>query len=95
MVVVFMKRKRGQPNFTMSEPKLLIDVMDRHTDWAVTDCLIGCGQEINTGEARLIEWFDALQNTSTLAGGCFEWITDTEYLMQKVPAYFLPANQLT
>lgn len=31
----FMKRKRGQPNFNMSEPEFLISVMDRHADWAV------------------------------------------------------------
>ena len=35
--------------------------MDRHTDWCVIICLIGGGQEINTGEAGVIEWLDALQ----------------------------------
>jgi hypothetical protein len=34
--------------------------MDRHDDYAVIVCLIGGGQEINTGEAGLPEWFDAL-----------------------------------
>jgi len=36
--------------------------MDKHKDWAVIICLIGGGQEINTGEAGLIEWFKALNN---------------------------------
>ncbi len=95
MVASFMKRKRGQPNFTMSEPELLIGVMDRHTDWAVIICLIGGGQEINTGEAGLIEWFDALQkHFPHWQAYVSQRITDTEYLMQKVPADFLPANQL-
>jgi hypothetical protein len=35
--------------------------MDRHKDWAVVICLVGGGQEINTGEAGLPEWFDSLR----------------------------------
>jgi hypothetical protein len=35
--------------------------MDRHDDWAVIVCLIGGGQEINTGEAGLPEWFNAIK----------------------------------
>ncbi|MHC5090141.1 MAG: DUF2075 domain-containing protein, partial [Planctomycetota bacterium] len=57
----FMKRKKGILDFTMSEPDFLIGVMDRHNDWAIIICLIGGGQEINTGEAGLPEWFSALQ----------------------------------
>ncbi|MBW4523204.1 MAG: DUF2075 domain-containing protein [Scytolyngbya sp. HA4215-MV1] len=57
----FMRRKKGFSNFSMSEPEFLISVMDRHQDWAVIICLIGGGQEINTGEAGLFEWFSALQ----------------------------------
>jgi len=53
----FMKRKKGIPDFNMSEPKFLMDYMDRHDDWATIICLIGGGQEINTGEAGLPEWF--------------------------------------
>lgn len=37
--------------------------MDRHPDWAVIVCLVGGGQEINTGEAGLPEWFDSLRRT--------------------------------
>ena len=36
--------------------------MDRHDDWSVIICLIGGGQEINTGEAGLLEWLSALKN---------------------------------
>jgi hypothetical protein len=57
----FMARKRNVPDFPMSEPQFLISVMDRHLDWAVIVCLVGGGQEINTGEAGLLEWFDALR----------------------------------
>lgn len=56
----FMKDKKGHADFNMSEPEFLIGVMDRHEDYAVIVCLIGGGQEINTGEAGLPEWFDAL-----------------------------------
>ncbi|OEE69814.1 hypothetical protein A1OO_03265 [Enterovibrio norvegicus FF-33] len=57
----FMQRKRNQPNFNKSEPEFLIEVMDRHQDWAVIIALIGGGQEINTGEAGLDGWLDALE----------------------------------
>ncbi|MDO6575066.1 DNA/RNA helicase domain-containing protein, partial [Staphylococcus pasteuri_A] len=57
----FMQTKRGQTDFDMSEPEFLISVMDRHEDWCTIVCLIGGGQEINTGEAGLAEWLTALQ----------------------------------
>ena len=34
--------------------------MDRHKDWAVIVCLVGGGQEINTGEAGIDAWLDAV-----------------------------------
>lgn len=63
MLSNFMKRKRGRLNFHSSEPEFLISVMDRHDDWCVIVCLVGGGQEINTGEAGILEWFQALRNT--------------------------------
>src|SRR5271166_3025870 len=57
----FMQRKRGQANFDMSEPEFLISVMDRHLDWCTVVCLVGGGQEINTGEAGISEWISALE----------------------------------
>ena len=56
----FMSRKKGISDFDMSEPEFLISVLDRHTDWATIICLIGGGQEINTGEGGLQEWFSAI-----------------------------------
>ncbi len=56
----FMKRRKNQPGFTQSEPELLISYMDRHSDWAVIICLVGGGQEINTGEAGIDAWIDAI-----------------------------------
>jgi hypothetical protein len=76
----FMQKKKNRPNFSQSEPEFLISCLDRHKDWAVVICLIGGGQEINTGEAGITEWFDSLKRSFP------EWkiyvsskITDTEY----------------
>lgn len=48
---------------SMSEPELLIDYMNRHQDWAVIVCLVGGGQDINTGEAGIQEWFASLKRS--------------------------------
>lgn len=56
----FMARKKGRPNFNQSEPEFLISCLDRHPDWAVVVCLVGGGQEINTGEAGISEWLNAM-----------------------------------
>lgn len=61
MIAKFMSTKKGVPDFSYSEPEFLISTMDRHKDWAVIICLVGGGQEINTGEAGLPEWFDSLR----------------------------------
>ncbi|MBP5350156.1 MAG: DUF2075 domain-containing protein [Clostridia bacterium] len=61
MIAKFMATKKGVANFEYSEPEFLISTMDRHQDWAVIVCLVGGGQEINTGEAGLPEWFDSLR----------------------------------
>ena len=59
----FMKIKKGKADFNQSEPEFLISVMDRHQGWATIICLIGGGQEINTGEAGLHEWFSSLKRS--------------------------------
>jgi hypothetical protein len=56
----FMLRKKKVPNFNKSEPEFLISCLDRHRDWAVVVCLVGGGQEINTGEAGISEWIDSI-----------------------------------
>ena len=61
MIAKFMLTKKGVAEFQYSEPEFLISTMDRHKDWAVIVCLVGGGQEINTGEAGLPEWFDSLR----------------------------------
>jgi hypothetical protein len=76
----FMRRKKGVPDFNQSEPDFLISCMDRHVDWAVVICLVGGGQEINTGEAGISAWIDAIYSNYP------EWdayisthMTDSEY----------------
>lgn len=58
----FMKRKKGVPDFNRSESEFLIEIMDRHQDWATIVCLVGGGQEIYTGEAGIADWFHALRS---------------------------------
>ena len=58
----FMRRKKNHPGFSQSEPEFLISCMDRHTDWAVIVCLVGGGQEINTGEAGIDAWLEAVNS---------------------------------
>ncbi len=48
------------PNFPVSEAAFLIWSLDQRKDWAVIVCLVGGGQEINTGEAGISEWIKAL-----------------------------------
>lgn len=76
----FMRQKKNQHNFKFSEPEFLISCLDRHKDWAVIICLVGGGQEINTGEAGISEWLNAIENTFS------DWhvfispnLTDSEY----------------
>jgi len=92
----FMSRKKGIQGFRMSEPEFLISVLDRHSDWAIIICLIGGGQEINTGEAGLPEWFSAIQKDYS------HWdvyvsnkLTDNEYTNGENIYSSLTANQLT
>jgi hypothetical protein len=59
----FMLRKKNTPDFHISEPEFLISVLDRHKDWAVIICLVGGGQEINTGEAGISEWIESLNRS--------------------------------
>jgi hypothetical protein len=61
--VDFMRRKKRRADFNQSEPEFLISCLDRHEDWAVVICLVGGGQEINTGEAGISEWLTALDRS--------------------------------
>lgn len=55
----FMLRKKKRSGFSQSEPEFLISCLDRHPDWAAIVCLVGGGQEINTGEAGIDAWIEA------------------------------------
>ncbi|MBF2735074.1 MAG: DUF2075 domain-containing protein, partial [Betaproteobacteria bacterium AqS2] len=59
----FLKRRRKIGSFDMSEPEFLLSCMDRHEDWAAVVCLVGEGQEINTGEAGIKEWLESLNRS--------------------------------
>jgi hypothetical protein len=59
----FMKQKKKLAGFSQSEPEFLITCLDRHLDWAVIVCLVGGGQEINTGEAGISEWITAMNSS--------------------------------
>ena len=81
----FMLRRRHTPHFKISEPEFLISCLDRHSDWAVVVCLVGGGQEINTGEAGISEWIEALNRSFP------DWhiyissrLTDSEYGAGKI-----------
>jgi len=81
----FMKRRKNLSNFHVSEPEFLISCLDRHPDWAVVVCLVGGGQEINTGEAGISEWIEALERSFP------SWhvyispkLTDSEYGTEEV-----------
>lgn len=78
--VNFMRRKKNQPDFKYSEPEYLISCLDRHKDWAVVVCLVGGGQEINTGEAGISEWLYAIKNSFPEWEVCISPnLTDSEY----------------
>ena len=59
----FMRRKKNHANFAHSEPEFLISYRDRHIDWAAIICLVGGGQEINTGEAGIEAWIQAVNQS--------------------------------
>lgn len=97
----FMRQKRGMPDFNQSEPEFLIDVMDRHDDWAFIIALIGGGQEINKGEAGLAGWLAALKQqflawdvyfSSALTTG--EYVSQGVDLSQVSRAKILPSLHL-
>jgi hypothetical protein len=64
-------REQSQRKFkrNKSEPEIMLEIMDRHPDWAFIVALVGSGQEINTGEAGLGEWGRALAAISHTADG--------------------------
>ncbi len=49
-----------------SEPELILELMGRHEDWCVCICLIGGGQEINSGEEGISGWASALNKMTEM-----------------------------
>jgi len=92
----FMLRKKNTPNFNQSEPEFLISCMNRHADWAVIVCLVGGGQEINTGEAGIGEWIASINRSFP------DWhihissrLTDAEYNAEKILEELKPRQYVT
>ncbi|MBI4474651.1 MAG: DUF2075 domain-containing protein [Acidobacteria bacterium] len=80
----FMHRKKKRAGFAHSEPEFLISCMDRHQDWAAIVCLVGGGQEINTGEAGIEAWIDAVNRSFPKWHMCISpELTDSEYAAGK------------
>lgn len=59
----FMKEKKSIKNFPYSEPEYLMSCMNRQADWGLVVCLIGGGQEINKGEAGIVEWLSSINRS--------------------------------
>ena len=84
------------PNFPMSEASFLIWSLDQREDWATIVCLVGGGQEINTGEAGITEWLKALNEDFP------DWnvyispkLTDKEYADGNVNKYLKNKRNVT
>ena len=58
----WLARKKGLADFPMSEGEFLIWSLDQHKEWATIVCLVGGGQEINSGEGGIGLWIDALNH---------------------------------
>ena len=83
-------------NFPMSEAAFLIWSLDQREDWATIVCLVGGGQEINTGEAGIAEWIQAVNESFP------HWkvfispkLTDPEYAEGRVNELLKNNNNVT
>jgi hypothetical protein len=59
----WLSRKKGLADFPMSEGEFLIWSLDQHKEWATIVCLVGGGQEINSGEGGIGLWIEALNSS--------------------------------
>jgi DUF2075 family protein len=84
------------PNFPLSEAEFLIWSLDQREDWAVIVCLVGGGQEINTGEAGITEWIKAL-NLMFRHWDVYisDKLTDAEYAEGRVNELLRDNNKVT
>ena len=100
----FMRQKRGVDDFDQSEPDFLLSAMDRHADWCVVVCLVGGGQEINTGEAGVIEWLQTIQRkfpywnvycSDLIDSPEYSWGVDVKAILNKIHAHSEPDLHLS
>ncbi|MBR3286104.1 MAG: DUF2075 domain-containing protein, partial [Bacteroidales bacterium] len=59
----WLSRRKGIADFPMSEGEFLIWSLDQHKEWATIVCLVGGGQEINSGEGGIGLWIKALNES--------------------------------
>ncbi|MBR5431489.1 MAG: DUF2075 domain-containing protein [Bacteroidales bacterium] len=59
----WLSRRKGIADFPMSEGEFLIWSLDQHKEWATIVCLVGGGQEINSGEGGIGLWIKALNDS--------------------------------
>lgn len=92
----WLKRKKGVDDFPYSEPAFLIWSLNLRQDWALVVCLVGGGQEINSGEAGISEWIKALNDSFR------DWkiyisdhLTDKEYAEGKVNEQLSASTNVT
>jgi len=73
--------------------------MDRHKDWCCVICLVGGGQEINTGEAGMVEWLNALERrfphwsihcSSQIQNAEYDWTNDLSARLSRLRANIQP-----
>ena len=55
------RQMKTKQRIAKSEAQITLEIMSRTQGWAVVVALVGEGQEINTGEAGIAEWTDALE----------------------------------
>lgn len=81
----WLARRQGVKDFPMSEPEFLIWSLNLREDWAVIICLVGGGQEINTGEAGISEWLRAInKDFSNWNVFISDRLTDKEYASDEI-----------
>jgi hypothetical protein len=92
-VIVFDEAQRawdqahGKDKFerTASEPALLLELMSRHRDWCACICLIGRGQEINSGEDGVFGWGEALRRMTAQEGCRWSIFAPASVLSEDAP----------
>lgn len=99
------KKYWQEEQFPFSEPGLLLWDMNQR-DWGVFVCLVGGGQEINTGEAGICEWLRSIKDNpdfddwhiympDQFRGDEYDSRSGDEMTLDDYRSYFLSQNRLT